>query len=201
MKVNRQHERGSVRAHSHRASQRQGSDRGAAPCSMKRSFNGFSLVFVAPRAHCVHMRTVLLPILIGAACWADAAFGIWTMNAARSTFPGDTQPKSFTVRIEPHPKGEVFTLERIETDGRTTSSSTILYFDGAPRDFQDFECSGTQSSWRRDSRTVEILRKCGAGAWTKFVRRTSTKQNELVLEITEQHTDGRRFERRLTLER
>ena len=87
----------------------------------------------------------------------------------------------------------MFTLDRIETDGRTTSSSTILYFDGAPRDFQVFECSGTQSSRRTDSRTVEILRKCGSGAWTKFVRRASTDQNELVLEITEQHSDGRRF--------
>ena len=90
------------------------------------------------------------------------------MDVARSRFRGAIQPKSLTVRIEPHAKGEVFTLDRSEADGRTTSSSTILYFDGAPRDFQDFECSGTQSSRRLDPETVEILRRCGRDQWTKF---------------------------------
>jgi hypothetical protein len=123
------------------------------------------------------------------------------VNAGRSTFDGDTQPKSFTVRIEPHAKGEVFTFDRVEADGRTTSSSTILYLDEKPRGIQDFGCSGTQSSRRMDSRTVEILRNCGAGEWTKYVRRASDKSNELVLEVIEQHADGRRFEGRLTLEK
>jgi hypothetical protein len=52
------------------------------------------------------------------------------MNAARSTFAGGAPFKSLTVRIERHPKGEVFTLDRIETDGRTTNYSMILYLDG-----------------------------------------------------------------------
>ena len=71
---------------------------------------------------------------------------------------GRTQPKSLTLRIEPHAKGEVFTLDRTEANGRTTSSSILLYFDGTARAFQDAGCSGTQSSRRLDSRTVEILR-------------------------------------------
>ena len=146
------------------------------------------------------MRVFLLSALLSAGCFAQT-FGIWRVNAGRSTFAGDTQPKSFTVRIEPHAKGEVFTFDRVEADGRTTSSSTILYLDEKPRDFQDFGCSGTQSSRRVDSRTVEVVRKCGASEWTRFVRRTSAKANELVLEVIEQHADGRRFERRLTLEK
>jgi hypothetical protein len=54
---------------------------------------------------------------------------MWKMNAARSTFTGGPQPKSLAIRIEPHQKGELFTVDRIETDGRATSSSTILYLD------------------------------------------------------------------------
>ncbi len=123
------------------------------------------------------------------------------MNPARSTFSGDVQPKSIIVRIEPHPKGEVFTVDRTEPDGRTTSSSSILYLDGTARGFQGFECSGTQSSRRVDGMTVEILRQCGAGAWTKFLRRASAKPRELVLEISEHHADGRRFDRRLVFEK
>src|SRR5262252_10769825 len=109
------------------------------------------------------MRAVVPFILLGAACWADVAFGIWKMNATRSTFAGDTQPKSFTVRIEPHAKGEVFTVDRIDANGRGTTSSTILYLDGKSRDFQDQDCSGTQSSRRVDKTTVEIVRKCNSG--------------------------------------
>ena len=90
----------------------------------------------------------------------------------------------------------MFTLDRIEADGRTISSSTILYFDGEPRRFEDFGCSGIQSSRRADERTVEIVRMCASGGWMRFLWRASAKANELVLEITEQSADGRRFDRR-----
>jgi hypothetical protein len=52
-----------------------------------------------------------------------------------------------------------------------------------------------------DSQTVEILRKCANGGWIRFVRRLGAQTTDLVLEVTEQHTDGRRFERRLVLEK
>ena len=147
------------------------------------------------------MRTVPLLILLSATCWAYGAFGTWKMNATRSTFAGDTRPKSFTLRIEPHGKGEVFTLDRIEADGRTTTSSSILYLDGKERDYREPGCSGTQSSRRVDSQTVEILRKCASGEWTRFVRRSAVQAKQLILDITEQHLDGRHFERRLVLEK
>jgi hypothetical protein len=51
-----------------------------------------------------------------------------------------------------------------------------------------------------DGQTAEIPRKSEAGAWTGLVLRTSAKAAQLVLEITEQHADGRRVERRLVLE-
>lgn len=144
------------------------------------------------------MRFFLIPALV-AASGSGQMFGTWQMNSARSTFSGDTRPKSLTVKIEPHGKGEVLTLDRVEADGRSTSSSTILYLDGAPRDFQDFACSGTQSSRRVDGQTTEILRNCAGGDWIRLLRRSGPK--ELVLDITEQHSDGRRFERRLVLEK
>ena len=148
------------------------------------------------------MRSVLPIMLAAGACWpADAAFGTWKLNAARSTFAGDTPPKSLTLRIEPHAKGEVFTLDRTEANGRTTSSSILLYFDGTARAFQDARCSGTQSSRRVDSRTVEILRECASGQWTRAIRRPGARPNELTLDITEKYPDGRRFERRLILEK
>jgi len=146
------------------------------------------------------MRTALLLMLFAAASWAGGAYGTWTLNATRSTFAGEIQPRSFTIRIEPHAKGEVLTVDRIEADGRVISSSILLYLDGTERDFSEGECSGTQSSRRIDSNTIEILRNCGAGAWTKLIRRTAPK-NQLFLEISEQRHGGRRFERRLVFEK
>jgi hypothetical protein len=137
---------------------------------------------------------------IAATCWAGAAYGSWKLNFTQSTFAGDTQPRSFSIRIEPHSKGEVFTLDRIEADGRAISSSTLLYMDETERNFRDGECSGTQSSRRMDTQTVEIHRNCGAGAWIRFVRRTAPR-GQLVLEISEQRAGGRRFDRRLVFEK
>lgn len=119
--------------------------------------------------------------------WAADAFGVWSA-------------KSLTVRIEPHVKGEVLTMDTVYGDGHVTTSSTILYLDGKPREFEDLKCSGTQSSRRVDSRTVEILRNCAEGGWVRFVRRLSGRPKSLVLDITEQH-DGHRSERRLVLEK
>ena len=147
------------------------------------------------------MRAVTLMLLLTAPGWAGDAFGTWKMNAARSTVTGDRSAKSIGVRIEPHAKGEVFTLDRVGADGRATTSSTILYLDGQPRGFQAPGCSGTQSSRRVDSQTVEILHRCASGEWVRFVRRLSVEPNELVLEVTEQQAGGRRFESRLVLEK
>ena len=144
------------------------------------------------------MRTALLLTSLGATSWAGEAFGVWKLNPARSTLAGNQQ--SVTVRIEPHTRGEVFTLDTRAPDGRASTFSTILYFDGKPREFQDSTCSGTQSSRRVGGRTVEILRECANGL-RQFIRRSTVEPGVLILEIIEQHRDGRRSERRLVMEK
>ena len=115
----------------------------------------------------------------------------------------DAYAKSIVVRFEPHIKGEVFTMNQIDGHGRstTTTSSSILYLDSKARDFQGFACLGTQSSRQLNRQTVEILRTCASGEWTRFVRRLSVQPKEMIWEISEQQADGRRFERHLLLEK
>src|SRR4051794_9616769 len=144
------------------------------------------------------MRAVLLLTLLGATSWGGELFGVWKLNPVRSTLAGNQ--KSVTLRIEPHTRGEVFTLDTIAVDGRASTVSTILYFDGKARDFQDATCSGTQLSRRMGRLTVEILRECANGH-TLLIRRSAIQPGVLILEITEQHTDGRRSERRLVMEK
>src|ERR1051325_5654284 len=157
-----------------------------------------------PSGALLAMRILLVSMLLSAVCVGaglEGASGTWKMNAVRSTFAGGAPFKSLTVRIDRHPKGEVLTLDRIEADGRTTTYSTILYLDGEPRRFEDFGCSGIQSSRRTDEWTVEVVRMCSSGGWMRLLRRASAKSNALVLEITEQSADGHRFDRRLMLEK
>ena len=80
------------------------------------------------------MRAPLL-IVLAVACWSGNAFGVWKLNSARSTLAANQ--KTMSLRIEPHIRGEVFTLETVTRDGRASTSSTILYFDGKVRDFED----------------------------------------------------------------
>jgi hypothetical protein len=94
----------------------------------------------------------------------------------------------------------VVTVDRTGYNGQSTSSSTILYLDGAPRGFQGTECSGSQTSRRLDSQTVEIVHLCGGGDWEKLVQRLTRQGKELVVEITRQRS-GRRSEERLLLEK
>jgi hypothetical protein len=147
------------------------------------------------------VQLIPLLLLFAGTGWSETAFGTWRMNAARSTLGGDLRPKSVTVRIEPRASGETFTVDKVEADGRVRSSSTILYLDGEPRQFQDFACSGIQSARRVDSLTVEVLRMCATGDWTRLIRRLAPQSKELVLEITEQSSGGHRIERRLVLEK
>ena len=148
-----------------------------------------------------HLPIVMLAMLMIITLWgAEAPVGAWKVNPARSTWTGDPRLKSLIVRFQGHPHGEVFTQERIEADGRTATVSTILYFDGEPRDFQGFGCLGSQLSRRVDSQSVEILRICGGGNWTRFIRHWGVPAKELILDITE-HSAGRRTERHLVLEK
>ena len=144
------------------------------------------------------MRAAMLILLVIPSCWAGDAFGVWKANPAHSVLPGDR--KATRLLIEPHKRGEVFTLDTVTAQGRASTSSTIPYLDGRTRDFRDLGCFGTQSSRRLDDRTVEILRTCESGVRTRIVCRL-TSHRELLLEVWAKQADGREVERRLELER
>jgi hypothetical protein len=144
---------------------------------------------------------VLLLALAGGAGWGGGdAVGVWKLSPGRSTFAADRQPRSLTLRIERRSSSEVLTMDRTEQDGRSTTDSTVLFLDGARRDYQDPECRGTQSSQRVNNRTVEILRTCQADGWIRVTRRMTTG-SELVLEVSGRRPDGHQVQMRLVLEK
>jgi hypothetical protein len=143
---------------------------------------------------------VPLMMLLSGSCSAQEAFGTWNMNPARSTLIW-SNPRSITVRIEPHAKGEVFTYERISNIGQAETFSVILYLDGQERDWQGSDCSGTLLSRRLDSRTVEIVWNCDNGGHTRFIRRMDSNAHDLMLDQTTSRPNRRGLERHLVLEK
>ena len=82
---------------------------------LKPTLNPWRLAVSARRPHCGHMRIASLLLLMGGIALAakslpEDGFGNWKVNPVRSTNP---YPGSVVLRIEPHPKGEVFTLDRL----------------------------------------------------------------------------------------
>jgi len=146
------------------------------------------------------LRRLFPAVVLLAAICLGQPFGTLEAEGGSIHFAGDIRPNSLTARIEPRARNEVVTVYRTKINGQASSCSMVIYLDGVARGFQQGECSGTQSSRRIDSQTIEVLRNCGPGAWTRFVRRRAPK-DQLVLEISEQRADGRRFGRRLIFEK
>ena len=150
------------------------------------------------------MPLISLMILLSTSCWAQDEFGTWKMNPARSKFIVGPHPRAATVRIEPNGKGEIFTYDRITSDGQAVTISTILYLDGKERNGQPPVCSGgsgTQSSRRLDERTVEFTTKCANGLWGHFLHRLLPDAHDLIFDMTEGEPNGLRIQRQLILEK
>jgi hypothetical protein len=143
---------------------------------------------------------VALMMLAGGSCSARDETGTWKMNEARSQLDW-THPRSITVRIEPHAKGEVFTYERVSGNGQAVTFSVILYLDGRPREWQGSNCSGTLLSRRLNGRTVEIIGDCNNGPHFRFVRTLDPNGHDLFLDQKETQPSHRGLERHLILER
>jgi hypothetical protein len=146
------------------------------------------------------ISVIPLILLFSGSCSAQDAFGTWRMNPARSRLSW-SNPRSITVRIAPHAKGEVFTYERISRIGLTETFSVILYLDGRAREWQGSDCSGTLLSRRLNSRTVEILWNCNDGGHIQFIRKIDPNARDLILDQTSSHPNRRGLERHLVLEK
>lgn len=146
-------------------------------------------------------QIAIFALLLHSALSAELISGTWKIDFAKSNLNGFTVPKKFLVRLQAHAKGQLLTLDRLESDGRMTSSSTILYLDGKPRAFEDFECSGMQSSRRLDSETVEIRRSCLTADWTWRVRQPATQSKLMFIDITGIRRTGSQVDWRVVLEK
>jgi hypothetical protein len=99
------------------------------------------------------------------------------------------------------PRGSPWESENGGAAFRCACFSSILYFDGVPRELQDFGCSGTQTSRRLGVGVVEILQSCRGGAAIRFLLRVSNPGTEMILDVTEQHPGGSRTERHIVLKK
>lgn len=141
-----------------------------------------------------------LIILLGCPCAAQEAFGTWKMDPARSILDS-SDTRALTVRIESHPKGEVFTVERLRRNGQTETWSAILYMDGKPRDSPRLDCPGTLASRRLENSSVELLWSCENDRVMRSIRHTPSNTNHLILDETESRPNHPDQSRHIVLQR
>jgi hypothetical protein len=135
-------------------------------------------------------RLLSLLILGAVRSWPQEAFGTWKGL--------DRRGKAVVLRIEPHARGEVVTVDRILPSGTAATTSLILSLNGEPREFRGERCAGTQTSKRLDDRTIEIRFQCQDGRTVHIVRRVSRK---LVVEFSDQPHGSRPVAWRLIFEK
>lgn len=114
--------------------------------------------------------------------------GTWTLDVARSKFPGGSGPKSRTLTIENSGQGVKVSNLTVAADGRISSSSYTEIFDGREYPLAGSANAITASSRRIDTNTGERITKT-AGKVTRTRLRMLSADGQ-TLTVTEQGTNG-----------
>ena len=123
--------------------------------------------------------------------------GTWTLDVARSTFPGGSDPQSRTLTIENSGQGVKVSNLTVAADGRVSSSSYTEIYDGREYPVAGSENAITSSSLRIDANTGERITKT-AGKVTRTRQRRLSADGQ-TLTVTEQGTNGEGQPFRLTM--
>jgi hypothetical protein len=142
------------------------------------------------------------PLLLLAVSGYAQALGTWKMNPEKSRYSTGPFPKALTVKFEPHPDGEIFTMYIAGADGAAQTVSHILYFDGKERVAEPdaFETE-TLLSRKLGAGTVEIVRKRNGKLFSRCLRTLSPDGKQMTLEFIQVVDKGPNLERKLVLEK
>jgi hypothetical protein len=148
------------------------------------------------------MRTILIIVLLAGTVTGQTT-GTWKMNPDK-TKRSDTEPfpRSFVMRIEPHPEGEAITIWRITQDGRAETDSYIQRFDGKDHPFPRTERFDSFNAKKLADGAIESsFKKDGKVVYRQTRRRTADgRQMTLEYQMLSPAT-GQWLERVLVFER
>jgi hypothetical protein len=104
--------------------------------------------------------TVVTMAIVGIGQSADAFYGTWKLNLAKSQFNTGMPPKSFIVKDEPWEGGIKITGETVDAQGQAIHSEVIAKWDG--KDYSrtiDGQVTATRAATRLDGRRYQFVNK------------------------------------------
>ncbi len=156
------------------------------------TFGGTDRVRVARGRHFMRRMLFSASVLSGALAASltrlhaqnyDSVLGTWTLNVARSTFPGGRGPSSQTVTFEQAGRGTAVTSEVVGPDGSVARSSYTAYYDGKRHPIRGSPNADSVSFKRIDAWTVERT-DTKAGRFTASVTRVLSRDAKTLTVTT-----------------
>jgi hypothetical protein len=147
------------------------------------------------------MRTILVIILLGASVFGQTT-GTWKMNPDKSKHDdAEPFPRSFVIRIEPHPEGEAVTVWRVTQDGRSETDSYIQRFDGKNHPYPREERLDSFNARKLEDGTIAIIFKKGGKVVARQTRRLAADGQQMTIDYQLLSKTGQWLDRVMVLER
>jgi hypothetical protein len=112
---------------------------------------------------------------------ADPILGTWTLDLAKSKFPGDTAPKSATRVYSAGPAGTVMKMTGVAGDGSPIAQTATLTYDGKDCAVTGASAYDSFSLTRINGTTVKAELKKGGTVVGHTTRTLSAKGSVLTL--------------------
>lgn|SRR5262249_48593519 len=148
------------------------------------------------------MRTILIIIILLAGAGLGQTTGTWKMNPEKSKHDDEEPfPRSFVIRIEPHPEGETITVWRVTQEGQSETDSFIQRYDGKDRPFPREERFDSFNARKLEDGAIEVIFKKDGKVVFRQTRRLTADGQQMTIEYQLLSRTGRWLDRILVLEK
>ena len=128
------------------------------------------------------MRTIFVIVLLVGTGFGQTT-GTWKMSSDKSKHSNEEPfPKSFVMRIDPHPEGEAITIWHVGHDGRSETDSYIQRFDGKDHPYPREERLDSFNATKLEEGVIAIIFKKDGKVVARQTRRLRADGQQMTIE-------------------
>jgi hypothetical protein len=147
------------------------------------------------------MRRILIITLLAGTTFGQTT-GTWRMDPEKSRHNDkEPFPRSFVIRIEPHPEGEAVTVWRITQDGRSETDSFIQRYDGKDYPYPREERFDSFNAKKLEDGAVDVIFKKHGKVVVRQTYRLTADGQEMTIQYQLLSKTGQWLDRVLVLEK
>jgi hypothetical protein len=147
------------------------------------------------------MRTILIIILLTGTGFRQTT-GTWKMNPEKSRHNDkEPFPRSFVIRIEPHPEGEAVTVWGVTQDGLSETDSVIQRYDGKDYPYPREERFDSFNARKLEGGAIKVIFQKDGKVVARQTRRLTADGQQMTIEYHLLSKTGQWLNRVLFLEK